>query len=150
MMTGLEVFDRTVQKSFLWIDEIRHRLGTDRQRAYRLLRAVLHTLRDRLPPVEAAELGAQMPMLIRGLYFEGWTPTGKPVRVKRFDELVERVRGELGPATSHELAREALDAVFAVLDHHISAGELEHVRHCLPRALRAAWPETSGPAARGE
>jgi uncharacterized protein (DUF2267 family) len=140
MTTGFDVFDRTVHKSLRWLDELALELQVDRQGAYRLLRAVLHALRDRLTVVEAVELGAQMPMLLRGLYFDGWSPSGKPARFRRLVDLVARVRHELPPSAGDELARAAIAAVFRVLDRHISAGELADVRHCLPRALRDAWP----------
>jgi uncharacterized protein (DUF2267 family) len=67
------VFDRTLYKTHTWLKEIMEVLGTeDRHRAYMALRAVLHALRDRLTVEEVAQLGAQLPMLIRGLYYEGW------------------------------------------------------------------------------
>lgn len=139
MMTGFDVFDRTVQKSLQWLDEIGDELEVDRHDAYRVLRAVLHALRDRLTAVEACELAAQLPMLLRGLYFEGWTPLDKPMRIRRMDELVDVVRDELPPGASAAGAREAVDAVMRALDRHISRGELEDVRHCLPKVLREAW-----------
>ena len=47
-------------------------LGTDdRQDAYRAVRGVLHTLRDRLPVEESAQLAAQLPTLLRGVFYEG-------------------------------------------------------------------------------
>jgi uncharacterized protein (DUF2267 family) len=33
---------------------------------------MLHALRDRLPPEIAVHLSAQLPMLVRGIYYEGW------------------------------------------------------------------------------
>ncbi len=69
--TGLKAFDTTVEKTNLWLKEIMAEMGTnDRHRAYLALSAVLHALRDRLPMEEAIQLGAQLPMLIRGLFYE--------------------------------------------------------------------------------
>lgn len=78
MTTGLDVFDKTVQESNLWLKDIMERLSTsDRHHAYSTLRAVLHALRDRIGAESAAHLGAQLPMLLRGLYYEGVGPDGK-------------------------------------------------------------------------
>ena len=71
----LEILDRSVEKANLWITEVAAGLETgDRHEAYRVLRAFLHVLRDRLPVLEAAQLAAQLPLLIRGVFYEGWQP----------------------------------------------------------------------------
>src|SRR5882762_1591385 len=77
--TGLEVFDKTVQTTNAWLKEIMEATGLDRRRAYRVLAAVLHALRDRLTVDEVAQLGAQLPILVRGLYtINGITLPGNP------------------------------------------------------------------------
>jgi uncharacterized protein (DUF2267 family) len=75
--TGLEAFDKTLQITHVWLDEIMAELGPDRQRAYHALRAVLHALRDRWPLNLAAHLGAQLPLLVRGIYYDNWIRSRK-------------------------------------------------------------------------
>jgi uncharacterized protein (DUF2267 family) len=66
---GLEVFDRTVHKTNIWLKDLIEMLDCgDRHEAYLALRATLHAPRDRLTIEEAAQFAAQLPMLIRGFY----------------------------------------------------------------------------------
>jgi len=138
--TGLDVFDKTLQTTNIWLKEIMQTVGPDRHRAYRVLRAVLHALRDRLTVDEVAHLGAQMPLLVRGLYYDQWHPAGKPVRTRQLEEFLAQLAAELddiGPINAEDAAR----AVFAVLEDHIAAGEIEDVKGMLPAQLRRLWPE---------
>lgn len=140
--TGLDVFDTTLQKTHAWLKGIMDRLGTsDRHRAYMALRAVLHALRDRLPVTEAAQLGAQLPMLVRGLYYEGWDPAATPRKERHKEDFLAHVARELrtaaGPAVDPEAA---VRAVFAELATRVSAGEIADVKGILPAELRALWP----------
>jgi uncharacterized protein (DUF2267 family) len=140
-VTGLEVFDATVQKTNAWLKRLMDIGGwQDRHLAYLGLRATLHALRDRLTVEEAAELAAQLPMLVRGLYYEGWNPTGKPVRERHREQFLARIERELPPGVAvdpESLAR----AVFRVLSEQVADGEIDDVRHILPSEIRELWPD---------
>jgi uncharacterized protein (DUF2267 family) len=140
LMTGLEVFDSTIHKTHQWLNDIATELAWgDRHTAYIALRAALHALRDRLTVEEAVHLGAQLPMLIRGLYYEGWKPSRKPIKWHKPEFLAcirDGFRGREEP-DPEAVAR----AVFTVLARHVSAGEIKDVKHILPKRLRELWPE---------
>lgn len=136
--TGLEVFDKTVQTTNTWLKEIGEQIGPDRQRCYQALRAVLFSLRDRLDPNEAAHLAAQLPMLVRGIYYEGYRPAGKPERIRSRDEFLEKIGSHL--ETRPLGADEAARAVFKVLDHYLDPGEMAEVKQSLPRDIRTLFP----------
>jgi uncharacterized protein (DUF2267 family) len=140
-MTGVQSFDKTVQKTQLWIDDLARELGwEDRHRVYRVLRVTLHLLRDRLPLNEAVQLGAQLPMLVRGLYYEGWRPSGMPD--KRLDrrEFLLAVEDAL-TGESDMNAEQISRAAFRVLENHISRGESQDIAGVLPKGLRALWTD---------
>jgi uncharacterized protein (DUF2267 family) len=141
-MTGVESFDATLQKTHIWLNEVMDELRwNDRYKAYGALRATLHVLRDRLSVEEAAHLGAQLPMLIRGFYYEGWTPTGKPGKERHKEELLVPIREHFRndpDIDPDQVAR----AVFRVLAKQVTAGEIGDVKSMLPKDLRALWPET--------
>jgi uncharacterized protein (DUF2267 family) len=138
--TSLDVFERTLQKTNIWLDDLMARMNwQDRHRAYSALRATLHALRDRLTVDEATQLAAQLPMLIRGFYYEGWDPTGKPIKERHKDEFLARIRHELrtdGQTDPEQIAR----AVFGVLERRVTEGEIQDVRSVLPEQLKELWP----------
>ena len=142
--TGLEVFDTTVQRTNIWLKAIMEEIGSeDRHLAYLALRATLHALRDRLPPEAAVHLGAQLPMLLRGLYYEGWHPAGTPDRERRVEDFLDHVRGELPPDLAEE-AEGLVTASLGVLASQVDRGEALKVIRMLPAPLRALWPADLG------
>ncbi|HEY7490027.1 MAG TPA: DUF2267 domain-containing protein [Candidatus Tectomicrobia bacterium] len=146
MSTGLDVFDTTLQKTNLWLKDLMWELGwEDRHKAYEALRLTLQALRDRLTVEEVAQLGAQLPLLVRGAYYEGWDPTGKPQKERHLAAFLASIRVYFFSETRIE-AEEIARAVFKVLATHITAGEIEDIQHILPRELNALWPTDTWPA----
>jgi uncharacterized protein (DUF2267 family) len=136
---GLEEIDQAVQQTHIWINEVESRMGWDsKPRAYRLLRAVLHALRDHLQVNEAADLGAQLPILIRGLYYEQWQPAKTPLK-RDLKSFLDRVDAAFKPDPIDDTAK-AASAVFALLSDKVSAGEIDDVKNVPPKAIRAVWP----------
>ena len=138
---GLEGLDHTVQLTHRWINELDDRLGwSNKPRCYRLLKAVLHAVRDWLPPNEGADLAAQLPTLLRGVYYEQWRPAAVPVKHRTKADLLARVEHtfKMDPL---EQSAQAVIAVFELLSSKITAGEVDDVRRALPEDVRNMWPE---------
>lgn len=137
---GLAVFDDTIHTTNVWLKELMARLDIiDRNDAYRALRATLHALRDRLPVNTAAAFAAQMPMLVRGFYFEGWRP-GAGVSGDRTEaEFISHVAKALERTGDENKAGEIVRQVLALLSDKISEGEIENVKKCLPEDIRNMW-----------
>jgi uncharacterized protein (DUF2267 family) len=132
----VDIIDRSVEKAHIWVNDVAEELGTeDRQHAYRVLRAFLHALRDHLSVDEAADLAAQLPIFVRGVYYEGWDPSRTPERARDVDSFLRRVAGEAGLAGETE-ASFAVTAASRVLQRHVSTGEARSVLHELPEHLR--------------
>lgn len=138
--TELAPIENTLHKTHAWLNQIDAEMGwTGRVRAYHALRVVLHALRDRLTVPETVDLGAQLPMLIRGLYYEGWDPNGKPVKIRRKEEFLEPIAAAFqdDPTVYPEAVAWV---VFKVLAAHVTSGEIHDVLHVLPERIRALWP----------
>jgi uncharacterized protein (DUF2267 family) len=136
--TGLEVFDRTLQITNIWLGEIMERLGPDRQVAWKVLSTVLHKLRDRLPLELAVHLGAQLPLLVRGVYYDQFAPAKQPSDCRTPEEFTAEVAEWLADIRPVD-PEEAIAAVFGVLNRHLSEGQVSKVRSALPKGLRMLW-----------
>jgi uncharacterized protein (DUF2267 family) len=140
---GLESIDHTVQLTHTWINDLDALVGWEsKARSFRLLRTVIQALRDWLPVDDAAHLGAQLPMLLRGVYYEHWRPAATPVARRHRTDFLARV-DEAFRTDPIVFTPEAVSAVFELLGDKISAGEIDKVRRALPSDLRALWPVSS-------
>jgi uncharacterized protein (DUF2267 family) len=140
--TGLDIFDRTVQKSIIWVDAIRDELALeDRHRAYHLLRVVLHEIRDRLPMMQSVHLAAQLPILLRGVYYDGWSPslTGNK---KQLPEFLANIGSQLDPSLNLS-AQAVAKCVLQVISEHVDIGEVRQIVSTMPQNMRWLWPDAA-------
>lgn len=137
--TGIDALEGTIKKTNEWIKDIETALGwEDRHFAYLALRTVLHALRDRLPLAPASHLGDQLPLLIRGIYYENWSPT-RHHELARTPEDFLALLEEAFPKEDDLDALGMARAVFEVLGNHVSEGEMRIVRACLPGSWSVFW-----------
>lgn len=138
---GLESLEHSVQLTHIWINDLDERLGwNNKPRAYRLLKAVLHALRDWLQINAAVDLAAQIPTPLRGAYYEQWQPAAVPGRKRTKADFLARVEQSF-EADPLPHTGQAVIGVFELLSERITAGEIDDVRRALPADLRDFWPE---------
>lgn len=143
--TGVSSLDSSIMKTSTWMADIDQELGTNtdnRQLAYRVARAWLHCLRDRLTVEVAANFAAQLPELLRGVFYDGWNPGHLPGRYGR-DEYVARFVQE-ARVGNNDVGKVA-KAVTAVAREHISAGIIDEAFALLPADLRMLVDTTEPP-----
>jgi uncharacterized protein (DUF2267 family) len=131
---GLEGIDETVQQTYIWIDEIAEKFHGNRHQGLQILRAFLHVLRDHLSIDESAQLAAQLPMLVRGLYYEGWDPSHGLQHERDARHFIDRFVQASGVRPMD--AGDAIAAAAQVLQKHVSPGEFEDVFTSLPKHVR--------------
>jgi uncharacterized protein (DUF2267 family) len=141
-LTGLDVFDLTIQRTNSWLKDLMQELNwTDRRKTYLALRSALHALRDHLPMNDALFLGQQLPMLLRGSYFEHWNPADNPRELSSQDSFFSTLSIYLardGEATSP--AEAVMRAVFRFFERKAAEGEIKDIRSILPPVLQDLWP----------
>lgn len=138
---GLQTIDHAQQVAHEWVNELAGRLDWSSKRsALRLLRCTLQRVRDHLLPDELAQFSAQLPLLIRGMFFEGWVPKRTPIKERSAAEFVAAIEERIGE-TSEYRGPEDIKCVFDLLNAHVSAGEIRDVRGSLSEDIRALWPD---------
>jgi uncharacterized protein (DUF2267 family) len=130
--------ERAAARTADWLREVAEELGRphDERYALRVLRGFLRTLRDRLPVDDAAHLAAQLPELLRGMYYEGWRPSTTPRPYRDLDTFLDLMRQEArlaGPTQTADCA----EAVARVLRRRVTVGELRKVCATLPATVAA-------------
>ena len=138
-MTTISDLNTAVAAAEDWVDDLMRRLGwQDRERVYRALLATLHALRDCLARDEAVYIGAQLPTLLRGLYYEGWHPGAGPAAWSR-SAFLERIHDGMhrDPGIDTE---QVARAVFALLAARLPAAEIEDAKAATPSVLHNLWP----------
>ena len=135
---GLETIETTTQKTHEWIARIAESMHMEKRDAWKSLRAVLQTLRDRLPVDLAVHFGAQLPMLVRGLYYEGWQPSQVPIKMAP-EEFLTVVQSRIIADRVIDPV-ESVRNVFTVVANHIGEGEMHKIMDAFPRDMQALFP----------
>lgn len=130
-----QIVGRAVEDFNRWVNEIDNALGlNDATTAYAVMRGVLHQVRDRMPPSEAVHLGAQLPTLVRGVYYETFTLSGVPETERNAETFLVRVAERIAHDDVDPQA--ALRAVYGVLKSHVTAGQIGDVVHMMPDDIK--------------
>jgi uncharacterized protein (DUF2267 family) len=141
-MTKAAVLDTSLQRTHEWLHEVGRELGSDNERAaYAALRATLHAMRDRLPVELVAHLGAELPMLIRGIYYDGWHPSAAKLKAAHAEDFIDSMRRELKGHDELQHVEQVARRVLRVLDQQLDPGQVGHILAALPEPVRRLWQD---------
>jgi uncharacterized protein (DUF2267 family) len=146
-MTRAAALDTSLQRTHEWLHEIGRELGFDNERAaYAAVRATLHAVRDRLPVELVAHFGAELPMLMRGIFYDGWHPSAARLKAAHEEDFFASMgRALLGHDELGDVGAVA-GAVLRVIDRRVAPGQIARILDALPAEVRQMWRE----ARRGE
>jgi uncharacterized protein (DUF2267 family) len=132
-------FEKQCNETKYWLREIAEEMRCPGKInwAFSALKAVLYTLRDRTTIQEVFHFSAQLPVLIRGIYFEGYKPAGKPVKMNS-QEFMSQIKKLMGPSVDVPAA-EAFRAVIIVLYNRTSHGEMDDIKGLMPKDIQKLW-----------
>lgn len=135
-------FEKQSKETQQWLTEIAEQMDVPKRKdwAYSALKAVLHTIRDRTTLQEVFHLSAQLPVLIRGIFLESYSPTGKPLKMNA-EQFIRMIRDQMGAGV--EVSEiEAFRAVITVLYQKVSPGELNDIKGSMPKSIQRLWDFT--------
>jgi uncharacterized protein (DUF2267 family) len=127
--------ERSVHKTNDWLSDLEELLGVNREEAWRILKAFLQVLRDELTLDEAAHLAAQLPLVLRGAFYEGFDPSSQPAKLRQRERFLELL-AERARLDGTGEAQRAAQAAATVLRRHVTEGELDDVLAQLPSEVR--------------
>lgn len=141
--TDVTALNHTLEETHQWLKQLQQEGSFEtEQQAYTYLRAVLHAVRDRLTVEEASHFAAELPMLMRGFYYEGWRPALAPNADRKtvndfLDAVQESLRSTETPISD---LKDAVRAVLQVLTNRMEEGQIRHAREQMPEEMRSIWP----------
>jgi len=138
MATHIRDLERSLQRTNHFIHELQTNLGwDDEQRVYTALRATLQQLRNRLTIEEATDFAAQLPLILKGVFYDGWNPSKTPEKIDK-TAFLNRIHAHLNnnPNINPDLT---VRIIFLTLKDHITGGEIDHVRNVLPKDIASLW-----------
>ncbi|MFP4623529.1 MAG: DUF2267 domain-containing protein [Gemmatimonadota bacterium] len=141
--TEVTALNHTLEETHEWLKALRSKGPFEtEQQAYSHMRAVLHAVRDRLTVEEAAHFASELPMLVRGFYYEGWRPALAPNKDRKtVEDFLDAVRESLGDRfTPAADLGAAATAVLELLTERMAEGQVRHARQQMPQDMQAIWP----------
>lgn len=138
-------FEQYAPDANKFVREVATELGNaeDTEQAYRVMKAVLHTVRDILSPEESMHLVAQLPLIMKGVYVEGWHITQKD-RIRSMQEFLARLREKDERSSGRdfgndETATHHIKCVLNVLKRHVATGQIQDMIDQFPMELAGLW-----------
>lgn len=124
-----------------FINEVAYELGVERNKAARITRAVLHALRDRLPPDDAIQFAQGLPMALKGVFVDQYDISKTPVilrgRNKFIDYVISKDRFNADyDFPDRQSVEEAIRAVFFVLENNMDYGQVDQIKHLLNKEIQ--------------
>lgn len=134
-------FEKYAMKGKEFVRLVTDELDLSEDKAGRIIRSVLHSLRNRLTHEESFQLIAQLPMAMKGVYVDGWKFSKDFIRITHIEDFLEEVRKEDGGLAWFDFGdvantKRAVSAVFKALKYFVSDGEMHDIMDILPTELK--------------
>ena len=140
-MSRPDAFNGAMSVASIWLHDLRMELGTsDEKRAYEAFLFVCHALRDRVTQEHVANLGNQLPLFARGLFYDDWHPAQKPLKTKNQRAFLTEVYKMYGGRLPYSDIEKTVRSMFKFLAGYLPMQEARSLRSHLPAPIQGLWP----------
>jgi uncharacterized protein (DUF2267 family) len=135
-------FNKYADQGNLFLNQLSDELNMaeNKPRTLRILKAVFHAIRNRISAEESTHFIAQLPMVLKALYVDGWKIGQKTTHRSTHQDFIEDVYQLSGGAEGAFKRKDEVEryvrAVLDSLSHYISEGEMADIAAMLPPQLR--------------
>ncbi|MDP4261298.1 MAG: DUF2267 domain-containing protein [Bacteroidota bacterium] len=134
-------FEKYAAKGNKFVKLVEDELQVPKDKAGRIIRAVLHALRNRLSHEDSFRLLAQLPLALKGIYVDGWKFDKDFTRISHGNDFLDEVRKEDWEQASYDFgnnrnAQKAIAAVFKAMSYFVNKGEFENIMASLPGEIK--------------
>ncbi len=135
--------DRAINHTVEWLDDIQDELGWgSKDETYQATKAVLQSIRDRLPNEEVVHFSANLPLIMKGMMMDGYSLKNKPERIRDLEGFLAYVQANYDASMRDVINPEdAVITVVNVLNSHMGGGEMRKVAANMPEAIRRLFKE---------
>ena len=96
-------------------------------------------LRDRLRVDDAVNLAGQLPILLKGYYYDGWVPSDNPTKERSVEDFIDKVQENLVDLRHDMEAEKVTAVVMNVFSRHVSEGTVDSLKRLLPQGFDELW-----------
>lgn len=132
----------------LFLRQVAQELGEpdNMDHAARVTVGVLHALRVNISVEESMHLISQLPLILKGVYVDGWNISREMSQSNSLEEFLDDVRMQVLPTSErdfgdNEQASKNVRAVLRVMRNYVSEGEMRHIKQQLPKPIAALFEE---------
>ncbi|ELR17106.1 uncharacterized protein ACA1_057410 [Acanthamoeba castellanii str. Neff] len=150
-VTVPQLFAPALAKANQWLSDIRAQCDLhDLHQAYTLLRAVFFTIRDWSGVLDNISLTEKLPMLLRGIYYEGWKAVEPRDEVRTIGDFYDTIKYHLGTTPGPLADNLELNTINAlqVIRVHLPQGDFKKVMNAVPEDMRKLVSLSTLPTAR--
>lgn len=142
-------FETFAQDAHTYINELAHELEhpEEKKRVLQIWRAVMHTVRDRIQLGESFQVIDPLPMILKGIFVEGWKYTeNPPLNYETLEEMKTEVKNLQRRYGEEDFpwkksTEEIITITIGSLKKFLQGNQVRQILDQMPKEIKTYMPE---------